>query len=269
MTNTLSKSLLAGLLILSSSRIIAGPVDNSLINTFKHLKLVDLSHPLASDIPHWSGFPPATRSTLFDYQNSGFKAEQYCHVGQWGTHIDPPSHFVAGLRNLDQIPLEEMLLPLVVIDVHQQVEQNADYTLSVADIKHWEQQHGPVPKGSFVAMRTDWSKRWPDQASMQNQDANGVNHYPGWSLEALRYLYEQRGITASGHETTDTDPGVSTTQDDYSLEFYILSHNHYQIEMLNNLDQVPESGALVIVSWPNVEQGSGFPARVLALIDSR
>ena len=90
--------------------------------------------------------------------------------------------------------------------------------------------------------------------------------YPGWSLPALKYLYEVRKITASGHETTDTDPGLATTKDDYSLEAYILGINHYQIELLTNLDQVPESGGIVIISFPKPKGGSGFPARVFAIL---
>jgi kynurenine formamidase len=82
----------------------------------------------------------------------------------------------------------------------------------------------------------------------------------------LQYLYETRKITASGHETTDTDPGLATTKDDYSLESYILGTNHYQIELLANLDQVPEAGALVVVTFPKPKDGSGFPARVFAIV---
>ena len=115
-------------------------------------------------------------------------------------------------------------------------------------------------------MGTDWSKRWPDAAKMENKDARGVAHYPGWSLPALKYLYEERKITASGHETTDTDPGSATTKDDYSLETYILSTDHYQIELLTNLDQVPESGAIAVVSFSKPKGGSGFPARVSAIV---
>jgi kynurenine formamidase len=114
-------------------------------------------------------------------------------------------------------------------------------------------------------MRTDWSKRWPDEAAMQNVDRNGVAHYPGWTRAALQYLYETRKITASGHETTDTDPGVSVTKDDYTLERYLLSTNHYQIELLANLDQVPQTGALVLVTFAKPLAGSGFPARVIAI----
>jgi kynurenine formamidase len=84
-------------------------------------------------------------------------------------------------------------------------------------------------------------------------------------MPVLKYLYEERKITASGHETTDTDPGIAASKDDYALETYILSTNHYQIELLANLNQVPESGAIVIATFPKPKDGSGFPARVFAI----
>jgi len=91
-------------------------------------------------------------------------------------------------------------------------------------------------------------------------------HYPGWSLEVLKYLFEERKVTAIGHETTDTDPGIATSRGDYSLESYVLGRNCYQIELLTNLDQVPEYGALVVVTAPKPKGGSGFPARVFAIV---
>ena len=126
------------------------------------------------------------------------------------------------------------------------------------DVRDWEKRHGRVPEGAFVALRTDWSKRWPDAKAMRNADPQGVAHYPGWSLPVLKYLYEERKITASGHETTDTDPGSATSRDDYSLETYILGTDHYQIELLANLDQVPESGALTVVDVPEAEGRIGI-----------
>src|SRR5262249_36646824 len=155
--------------------------------------------------------------------------------GQWGTHVDPPVHFVKGLRTLDQIDVREMVLPLVVIDVHEVVEKDPDYTVTLDDVRGWERRHGAVPTGSFVALRTDLSRRWPGAAAMRNVDAKGVSHTPGWSREVLRYLYETRKVTAIGHETPDTDPGLATSKDDYSLERYALSQDKYQIEMLANL----------------------------------
>lgn len=239
--------------------------------TLKTKKFVDLTHSFAPGIPHWSGFPDEKTELLAWYEPgraplSGFYAQNFSHVGQWGTHVDPPAHFVPGGRTVDQIDVREMVLPLVVIDAHEAAARNPDYTLTMEDVRGWEKRHGAVPEGAFVAMRTDWSKRWPDMAAMENKDADGVSHYPGWSLEVLEYLYEQRHITASGHETTDTDPGVVAGKGDFPLEAWILNHDHYQIEMLANLDQVPEAGALAIAAFPKPKDGSGFPARVFAIL---
>jgi kynurenine formamidase len=251
------------------------PAEPSLWEIGRQLKakqFVDLTHAFGPEIPHWPGFPAERRETLYYYdegvgsRGAGFFAQQFTIVGQWGTHVDPPAHFAKGLRTVDEIDVKEMLLPLVVIDLHEVVAQNPDYTMTAQDIRNWEGKHGPVPEGAFVAMRTDWSKRWPDAAKMRNEDDKKVAHYPGWSMEALKLLYETRKITASGHETTDTDPGVAATRDDYSLEAYILGLNHYQIELLTNLDKVPESGSLVVVSFPKPKKGSGFPARVFAIL---
>jgi kynurenine formamidase len=234
-------------------------------------RYIDLTHEFAPGIPRWPGFPDEVCKTIYWYEKrpgvmgTGFFSELYTHVGQWGTHVDSPAHFIKGLRTVDQIDLKEMVLPLVVIDVHDEIARNPDYTLSLERVKKWEKDHGLIPAGAFVAMRTDWSKRWPDAAKMENKDNNGIAHYPGWSLAALKYLYEVRKIIASGHETTDTDPGIAASKDDYSLETYILGTNHYQIELLTNLDQVPEAGAIAIVSFPKPKGGSGFPARVFAI----
>lgn len=254
------------------------PKGSSLIGVWhiiRNKEFVDLTHTFAPGIPHWPGFPDEERELLYWYDNNppgpgtlgtGFYAQLFTHVGQWGTHVDPPAHFIRGLRTVDQIDVKEMVLPLVVIDVHNKVAMNPDYTITMDDVRLWEKKYGKIPKGAFVAMRTDWSKRWPDIAAMQNKDANGIAHYPGWSMEVLKYLYETRQITASGHEPTDTDPGVATSAGDYSLEAYILSTNHYQIELLANLDKVPQFGALAIVSFPKPQDGSGFPARAFAIL---
>jgi len=259
----------AALLVATMSAMPTASAAPSLAEAYAQLKaqrFVDLTHAFAPDIPHWKGAPNESVKTLYTYAKDGFRIDEYSHVGQWGTHIDAPAHFHEGLRTVDAIDPKEMLLPLVVLDVHAKVAANADYVISPADIKDWEARHGRIPAGAFVAMRTDWSRRWPDDAALANKDAKGVAHYPGWSMDVLKLLYEDRKITASGHETTDTDPGAATTKDDYSLEAYLLKTNHYQIELLANLDKVPEAGGLVMVSWPKPEGGVGFPARVIAIV---
>ena len=226
---------------------------------------IDMTHAFGPNTPHFKGFAPETVTPLYTIAKDGFHADSFCHPGQWGTHVDPPAHFHEGLRTVDQIDPKEFLLRLVVLDVHDKVARNPDYVVTMEDVRGWESRHGAIPAGAFVALRTDWAKRWPDDAAMQNADAKGVAHYPGWSKQVLQYLYEQRRITASGHETTDTDPGLAVTRDDFSLESYILGTNHFQIELLANLDKVPEAGAVVMVSFPKPQNGSGFPARVVAI----
>ena len=241
-------------------------------DTLKGKSFVDLTHAFKPGVPHWPGFPDSKRETIYYYDEGvgsvgyGFLAHVYTHVGQWGTHCDPPAHFAKGKRTIDQIQPKEMLLPLVVLDCHVQAGAKADFVVSMDDVKKWEEKYGLIPEGAFVAMRTDWSKRWPSMSDMQNRDKNGTAHYPGWSIEVLKYLYETRKITASGHETTDTDPGLSTSKGDYSCESYILGSDHYQIELLANLDLVPEYGALAVVTFPKPYKGSGFPARVFAIL---
>jgi len=248
------------------------PALTEMYGVIKTKKFVDLTHAFAPGIPHWLGFPDEERTTIYWYEpgvgtlGPGFFAQKFTLVGQWGTHVDAPAHFVKGLRTIDHIETREMLLPLVVIDVHEKVAGNADYTVTMDDVWAWESRHGTLPEGALVALRTDWSKRWPDAAAMRNADGEGVAHYPGWSMAVLRYLFDGRGATACGHETTDTDPGFATSRGDYSLESYVLSTDHYQVELLTNLDQVPEAGGIVVVSFPKPKGGSGFPARVFAIL---
>lgn len=234
-------------------------------------RFVDLTHPFGPGIPHWKGLPDMEVESLYGHDpgvgsmGSGFFIQRYRLAGNWGTHVDSPAHFVKGLRTVDQIDVREMVLPLVVLDVHEAVRTNPDYTPTMDDVRAWEKRHGAIPAGAFVALRTDWSRRWPDPDAFRNLDANGVSHTPGWSLEVLKYLYEVRKITASGHETIDTDPGSATSKGDYGLEAYVLGRNAYQIELLANLDQTPEFGAVAVATFPRPLGGSGFPARVFAI----
>ncbi|MGO4589320.1 cyclase family protein [Paenarthrobacter sp. 2TAF44] len=226
----------------------------------------DLTHAFHRGQPHFAAFPDESREALFDMEKGdGFTAHRYSIVGQWGTHVDPPSHFVRGGRTLDEIPVEQMLLPLVVLDISDRVHNDEDATPTLADVQGWEARNGHILPGSFVALRTGWSRRWPDAQAMANKDQAGISHTPGWSREVLEYLIENRAVAAVGHEQTDTDPGVATSQQDFSLETYVLARDKWQIELLANLDNVPEAGAVLVATWAKPLEGSGFPARVFAI----
>jgi kynurenine formamidase len=233
---------------------------------------IDLTHAFEPGIPHYVDFPDEVRTVLFDFdegvgeRGSGFLAHEYRHIGQWGTHMDPPSHFTRGGRSQDEVEVREMILALVVIDVRASCAQDPDFVCDRAVIEAWEASHGTVPAGAFVALHTGWSGRWPDADAMQNQDRDGVAHYPGWGVDALTLLVRERHITAIGHDMTDTDPGVMVSRGQAPAETYILGANRWQIELLTNLDEVPPTGALIIATWPKPRNGSGFPARAFAIV---
>ncbi len=230
------------------------------------------AHFLARGRRTHPNFRPAEFKKLFDHEDvinghrAGFVSHEYRFVGQWGTHVDPPVHFHAGLRHQDEIPVQEMLLPLVVLDISRPVARDPDYCVTPSDLASWEERWGQVPKGSFVALRSDWSKRWPDQARMMNKDADGISHYPGWSLPVLKTLFEEarRSMPAGTKPRTPIralPPAITTAR----WKTTCSAGDCWQIEMLTNLDQVPEAGGVIVVTWPKAKKGSGFPARAFAI----
>ena len=133
------------------------------------------------------------------------------------------------------------------------------------DVKAWEAKHGRIAAGTFIALRTDWSKRWPDDTAMQNEDSQGIEPSPAG---ATRSCATCSILARSRHRATKRpiqNPGMDCSKGDYWIGC-ILGTNHYQIELLANLDQVPEFGALVVATFPKPKNGSGFPARVFAIL---
>ena len=235
----------------------------SAYHTIASKQFVDLTQSFGPETPVWSGFGQARFMPAFDpntkrpytIKDDGFRTTYYEMVGQYGTHVDPPAHFDEHGITMDAIPLKQMILPLIVLDNTIYQNRDANHAFSVADLQAWERKHGRVPPGSFVALRTDMSKDWNDPERFKRSP------FPAWAFETVKFLYEQRGITANGHESLDTD-----TSDKMLSETYILQHGHYQIEVMANLDKVPPKGALIVVTWPKVKNGLGFPARAFAIL---
>ena len=255
---------IAALLLLALSPARA---DSDLARAYRIIALkqfVDLTHSFGPDTPVWSGFGQAKMTPMADPKThepytiakDGFRSTYYEMVGQYGTHVDPPAHFADTGITMDEIPLKQMILPLIVLDDTPFLAKEPDHAFSVADLKAWEKRHGRVPAGSFVALRTDMSKDWDKDPERFKRSP-----FPAWAFETITFLYEQRGITATGHEAMDTD-----TTDKMESETYILKHGHYQIEVMTNLDKVPPTGALIVVTWPKVKKGLGFPARAFAIL---
>jgi kynurenine formamidase len=241
--------------------------NDSLTQAYKIIsskRFVDLTHSFSPLTPVWKGFGQATFSRAADPQTGrpytvekdGFQTFFYSMVGQYGTHVDPPAHFDPNGRTVDEIPLKQMILPLVVFDITQLLTKDPNHALTVADIEDWERRYGPVPAGCFVALRTDMYKDWDT-----NPERFARTAFPAWSFEAITFLYEERGIVANGHESMDTD-----TTDDLKSEKWLLTHGHWQIEGMAHLDEAPPTGALIVVTWPKPQHGLGFPARAFAIL---
>ena len=241
--------------------------DNDLARAYRVIaskRFVDLTHSFDPRSPVWSGFgqakmtPAADPKTQRPYtvKEDGFRTTLYQFVGQYGTHVDPPAHFDEKGITMDAIPLKQMILPLVVLDATSYLQKDPNHAFSIADLRAWEKKHGRIPRGSFVALRTDMYKDWDTDPERFKRAP-----FPAWSFETIKFLYEQRGAVATGHESLDTD-----TTDKMESETYILRHGHYQIEVMANLDKVPPKGALIVVTWPKVRDGLGFPARAFAIL---
>ncbi|MEE3664122.1 cyclase family protein [Brenneria sp. g21c3] len=238
-----------------------------IVDALRQKKWVDLTHPITGDIPVFSAFEGVKRKTVFSVEQHGFFAEEVTFTTPTGTHIDSPGHFVAGKRYLDRIDNKELLLPLSVIHKQEAVDRDPDYRLTVDDVLQFEAQWGTIPADSFVAFASGWSKRWPDGRAFDNKDEQGNSHTPGWSIEALTFLFEQRGISAVGHETLDTDAAVDFRRHNALIgEYYVLDQNAYQVEVLNNLEQIPPTGAYIHVMYPNFAGTASFPVRAVAYL---
>ena len=243
------------------------------LNEAKGYGWVELSHSLNNDSPYWAGIPEGAVElckTVYDWGNPMLECliHTYKFPGQFGTHIDFPSHFVKGAASSEAYGVANMVYPLCVLDITPQVAQDVHYAVTVDDILAYEAQYGKIPEGAFVALRTDWSKRWPDMNALSGIAEDGSENFPGWSMEALKFLVEERKIAMNGHETLDTDASALAAEaGDLACERYVLSQGLLQVEVLCNLDKVPAAGAVAMVAWPRIEGATGLPARVIAVFE--
>jgi kynurenine formamidase len=227
-------------------------------------RVVDLTWPLAPDIPTFSGQPTYTARTQKTVEADGYYIAGVTLDEHTGTHVDAPSHFATGGAGVDQLPLEQLVGPAAVVDVTAAVAANPDHAVTVADLRAWESQHGALGARTIVLIRTGWAERWREPARYRNPDPQGVMHYPGVSVEASRYLTE-RGVRAIGIDTLSTDPGPSATFEQHKQ---FLSAGGLHIENVAHLDQLPATGAVVVIAPLPFRGGSGAPARVLAFVPS-
>ncbi len=231
--------------------------------SLKEAKYVDLTHTITPSIPVWAGFGPSTfeptvnpkTSKPYSYKEDGFEATHYnLSTDQLGTQLDPPAHWNPDYPAIDELPATYAIRPLVVIPIQDKVAKDPNYHLTVEDIQIWEKKHGLIPQGSVVFVRSDWSKEWP------NPELATRTKFPGVKLDAIKFLHLQRKILFHGHEPLDTD-----STPNLEGEAWLLHNGYTQAEGVANLDQVPETGALVTIGYPKFKGGLGGYARYIAI----
>ena len=220
--------------------------------SLKNAKYIDLTHTLTPSIPMWKGFGPSRFGPTINPETR--KRYTYAATDQLGTQLDPPAHWAPEYPAIDELPATYAVRPLVVISIVDQVAKNPGYHLQISDIEQWESKNGKIPSGSVVMVRSDWSKDWP------NPELATRTVFPGVSLDALKFLHEQRRILFHGHEPLDTD-----TTPKLEGEYWLMHNGYAQAEGVANLDKVPETGCLVVIGYPKFAGGLGGYARYIAI----
>ncbi len=237
-------------------------MDQDLDKIITYCRVVDLSHPIQPGIPIWPGDPAVHFHPVAQRCAQGYYLRQFAMGEHSGTHLASPSTYYEDGDSPADLTPESLVLPTAVIDVNELASRDHDYTLSASDIAEWERQHGPIRPGSLVIMNTGWFRYWDQPDRFINADANGVMRAPGFTLEAARFLLEWRHVAGLGIDTHGIDPGSDT---DLSVSRFALARSAVVLECLNNLDQIPPTGATLIVGRLPLVGGSGSPASVLAL----
>jgi kynurenine formamidase len=232
--------------------------------------IVDLSHAYGPSTIYWPTSPTRfTLDTLAKGPTPGgyfYSAFALCTPEHGGTHLDAPVHFAERGRTADQIPLEQLMAPAVVIDITAAAAADRDYRLTPDDVRAFERAHGAIGRGAIVLLRTGWSRHWSDAKAYLGDDTPGDASklsFPSYGPDAARLLVEERGVAALGIDTASIDYGRSTSFDVHRIA---AAANVVGLENLTNLDRLPPRGALVIALPMKIEGGSGGPLRAVAIV---
>ena len=232
-------------------------------------RLVDLSHVFDESTLYW---PTAPSRFELERLSHGVMAAGYfysasslCAPEHGGTHLDAPVHFAEGAESVDEIAIERLVGPAVVIDVSRQAANDPDYRLTPADLARFEERHGRIARGAIVLLRTGWASRWPDAWEYLGDDtagdASGL-HFPSFGEEVVAELLE-RGTAVLGVDTASIDHGPSS---DFRVHRLVAEAGVPGLENLASLEELPEVGAWLIALPMKIGGGSGAPVRVIALV---
>jgi kynurenine formamidase len=234
-------------------------------------RIVDLTYAFDANSVYWPTAEQFKLETDFEGMTDKgyfYSAYRYSAAEHGGTHLDSPVHFAKGRYTVDQLPLEHLMGPAIVIDVTEKCATNPDYLVSVADFENWEKRNGKIPAGTIVLLRTGFGKFYPDRKKYLGTEERGAEavaklHFPGLDPVAARWITTNRSIKAIGLDTASIDYGQSTLFESHRALF---EKNVPAFENVANLDQLPAKGFSVIALPMKIKGGSGGPLRIIALL---
>ncbi|WP_417614672.1 cyclase family protein [Oceanisphaera sp.] len=243
------------------------------------IQIIDLTHTLSSEFPSLV-LPPQfaqvwsfkqERISKYDDAGPGWYWNNFSCGEHTGTHFDAPAHWLSGKdypdNTVDTIDSKQFIGPACVVDASLEVANNDDWLLTVDFLLTWEEKHGRIPAGSWLLLRTDWSKRITNPTAFVNMREDGA-HTPGPSQEAVEWLIKERDIRGFGVESINTDAGQSYSWPlPYPCHTLMHGANKYGLQCLKNLDKLPPQGAIIVAAPLKIKEGSGSPLRVLALVE--
>ena len=241
---------------------------------FPNGEVIDLSYAFDAETIYW---PTAEGFVLTEdtkgIQEGGYyyEANSFSAAEHGGTHLDAPIHFFEDRWTADAIPLERLMGPAIVVDVAEKAVGNPDYQGSVADFEGWESEHGAMPDGVIVLVRTGYGQFGPDRerymgTGERGPDAVAKLHFPGLHPDAARWLVENRSIHAFGLDTPSIDYGQSSLFETHQVLF---EANIPAFENVAYLDRLPPDGFTVIALPMKIKDGSGGPLRIVAIVEDK
>lgn len=271
--NKTTRSLLLFALICLLSACAQSPNEDQHSNPliFNSGQWIDLTHEFNENSIYWPTAEPFKKTTVFEGQTpAGFfySAYNFAAAEHGGTHLDSPVHFYKGQQSVEQIQLEQLIGPAVVIDISQKTAVNRDYQLSVEDIKAWEAKQGKIPQGSILLINTGFAQYYSDQKKYMGTTKRGEEgvkelSFPGIHPTAAEFIASQRKIKAVGLDTPSLDYGKSTQ---FASHVALFSHNIPGFENVANLNSLPATGAIVVALPMKIKGGSGGPLRIVAFV---
>lgn len=225
-------------------------------------RVVDLTHSLHPEFPTFSGRSQLSISTLTTEEKEGYNVFMWQIAEHTGTHLDAPNHFASERVSADRIPVDQLVAPLVVVDIRERSQRDPDSMLELKDLREWEEEHGRIPRGACVAMLSGWDER-VNSPEFRNADRKGTLHFPGFAPEATGFLAAERGVAGIAVDTLSLDEGRSK---EFPVHNTWLPSNRWGVECVASLAQLPPRGATIVVPAPKIAGATGGPCRVLALV---